>query len=256
MSASVSSDNFCFAIAHFSPEIFIKLMADFVRMRVGVLFSGGKDSTLALNRAARLNEPVCLITIVSKDPASYMFHTPNIELTKLQSEALGLPLVRAVTKGKKEAELADLASAIREAKEKYKIQGVVTGAVRSTYQASRIQKICADLELWCFNPLWLVDQVALLEEIVESRMDVIIGAVLAEGMGPILGRRLDNALIADLVKLQKKHGINPAGEGGEFESAVLDAPMFKKKIHIVKSKKELSGDSGMLRILDAKLVAK
>ena len=84
-------------------------------MRLGVLFSGGKDSTLALHLAAEKEEVACLITVVSKNKESYMFHTPNIDVTALQAEALGLPLVSVVTEGKKEEELADLEKAIAEA---------------------------------------------------------------------------------------------------------------------------------------------
>ena len=85
-------------------------------MRLGVLFSGGKDSTLALHLAAEKEEVVCLITVVSKNQESYMFHTPNIDVTVLQAEALGLPLVSVATEGQKEEELADLERAIAEAK--------------------------------------------------------------------------------------------------------------------------------------------
>ena len=98
-------------------------------MQLGVLFSGGKDSTFALHLAAEKEEVVCLITVVSKNKESYMFHTPNIDLTMLQAQVLGLPLVSVVTEGTKEEELADLEAAIAEAKEKFQIEGVVSGAV-------------------------------------------------------------------------------------------------------------------------------
>ena len=61
-------------------------------MRIGVLFSGGKDSTLALHRAVEKEEVVCLICLNSKNPESYMFHTPNIDVTLLQAKALNLPI--------------------------------------------------------------------------------------------------------------------------------------------------------------------
>ena len=69
-------------------------------MRLGVLFSGGKDSTFALHKAAEKEEVACLITLVSENKESYMFHTPNIEVTALQAAALGLPLIKRVTEGK------------------------------------------------------------------------------------------------------------------------------------------------------------
>ncbi len=143
-------------------------------MRLGVLFSGGKDSTLALHLAAEKEIVVCLITLVSKNPESYMFHTPNIDVTALQAEALELPLVSVITEGKKEEELADLEKAIAQAKIEFQIEGVVTGAIESVYQASRVQRICNGLDIWCFNPLWKHDQKALLETFVEKKFNVII----------------------------------------------------------------------------------
>ena len=73
-------------------------------MKLGVLFSGGKDSTLALHKTAEKEQVTCLITLRSKNPESYMFHTPNISLTELQAQALGAPLITKETYGKKEEE--------------------------------------------------------------------------------------------------------------------------------------------------------
>ena len=94
-------------------------------MRLGVLFSGGKDSTLALHKAAEREEVVCLITLVSENKESFMFHTPNIDLTALQAEALGLPLIRKVTAGEPEKELKDLEEAIAQTIKTFKIEGIV-----------------------------------------------------------------------------------------------------------------------------------
>ena len=89
-----------------------------------------------------------------------MFHTPNIDVTALQAEALGLPLVSVVTEGQKEEELADLEEAIAEAKRNIQIEGVVTGAVESVYQASRVQRICNRLMSGVLTHLWKHDQKA------------------------------------------------------------------------------------------------
>ncbi len=136
--------------------------------------SGGKDSTLALHMAAEKEQVACLITLVSKNPESYMFHTPNINLTALQAEALGLPLVSVATAGQKETELADLEQAIARSKEQFSLDGVVTGAVESVYQASRVQGICNRLGLYSFNPLWKHDQQKLLETLIAQKFKVII----------------------------------------------------------------------------------
>ncbi len=226
-------------------------------MRLGVLFSGGKDSTLALHLAAEKEEIACLITVVSKNPESYMFHTPNINMTALQAEALGLPLVSLVTEGQKEAELADLEKAIAEAKSKFQIDGVVTGAVESVYQSSRVQRICNRLDVWCFNPLWKHDQKALLETLVQKQFKVVISGVFAYPLDEKwLGQQIDTPVIARLVKLQGQYGISPSGEGGEIETTVLDAPMFKNRVEILDSTVEAKGNSGVFIIKQARLVPK
>lgn len=226
-------------------------------MRFGVLFSGGKDSTLALLKTAEKEEVVCLISIVSKNRESYMFHTPNIGITGLQAKALGLPLIRELTEGAKEEELKDLKHAIRRAQEEFKIEGIVTGAVESVYQAERIQKTCHELSLWCYNPLWKKDQRELLEEIMSKGFEVIISGIFAYPLDESwLGKELNKELITRLLKLQKEYGISPSGEGGEIETTVLDAPLFKKKIEILNSAVESEGNSGVFQISKARLTEK
>lgn len=226
-------------------------------MRLGVLFSGGKDSTYALFEAQEKEEVVCLISVVSENEASYMFHTPNIDMTGLQAKAVGLPLVRQYTEGIKEEELKDLKKAIEKAKEMYNIEGVVTGAVESVYQAERVQKICNDLDLWCFNPLWLKDQEELLREIVENGFHVIISGIFAYPLDEEwLGKKITHDTIEKLVVLREEFAISPSGEGGEIETTVLDAPFFKKRIKIIDSEKIIDKHSGVFIIKKAELVEK
>ncbi|MGD0451542.1 MAG: diphthine--ammonia ligase [Candidatus Bathyarchaeia archaeon] len=226
-------------------------------MRLGVLFSGGKDSTLALHHAAEKEEVVCLITLISENKESYMFHTPNIDLTSLQAQALGLPKITKITQGEKEKELLDLENAIAQAAKKYQIEGVATGAIESVYQAERVQRICNRLGLWCFNPLWKHDQKALLEELLEKKFKVIISGIFAYPLDEKwLGKQIDAKMIDRLVELQQKYGISPSGEGGEIETTVLDTPLFQKKIEILDYRIEAKGNSGVLEIKQAKLVPK
>jgi ABC transporter with metal-binding/Fe-S-binding domain ATP-binding protein len=226
-------------------------------MRLGVLFSGGKDSTLALHYAKEKEEVACLITLISENKESYMFHTPNINITSLQAEALNLPQIAKTTPGEKEKELSDLKEAIAEAARKFQIQGVVTGAVESVYQTERVQRICNSLDLWCFNPLWKHDQKALLEELLERRFKVVISGVFAYPLDEKwLGKQIDAPLISKLLDLQQKYAISPSGEGGEIETTVLDAPQFKKKIEILDYTAEAKGNSGVFKINKARLVEK
>jgi len=226
-------------------------------MRLGVLFSGGKDSCLALQKAMKKNEVMCLITVVSENPESFMFHTPNIHLTELQAFVIGLPLLSVKTKGEKEKELEELEEAVRGAKEIYEIEGVVTGAIESFYQKTRVERICKELGLECVNPLWQRNQIEILKELVELGYDVMITGVFAEPFGKDwLGRKIDKKTVEELKELEKKYKINPSGEGGELETTVLDAPFFNKKISVENFSIKFSGCSGTMNIEKTKLVEK
>ena len=207
-------------------------------MKCAVLFSGGKDSTFTAYIAKKQGYEIsCLITIISENQESYMFHTPSILKVKKQAEVMKLPIIIQKTKGIKEKELKDLESAIQNAKNKYNIEAVVTGAVESAYQASRVQKICDKLDLECFNPLWQKDQIELLDDLVANNFKIIITGVFAYPLDDSwLGRDINQDFIDKVIKLYEKYKINPAGEGGEFETFVLYCPLFSRDLEIVNKK--------------------
>ena len=104
-------------------------------MKIASLYSGGKDSAYALWWALNQGWDVkYMVNVVSKNKESYMFHIPNVELTDLVSESVGIPLIKVITKGEKEKEILDLKKAL----EKLDIDGVVSGALASEYQRTRI----------------------------------------------------------------------------------------------------------------------
>lgn len=218
-------------------------------MKLGVLFSGGKDSVYACRRAMEKNEVACLITLISENLDSYMFHTPNIRHSKLQAEALGIPQLVWHTSGEKEAELADLEAAIFAAKNRFGLQGIVTGAIESVYQAARVQRICRAQDLWCFNPLWQINQVDYLRQLVSEGFRTIISGVFAYPFDESwLGAELTEERIRILEGLQKKYKINPSGEGGELETFVLDGPIFKKRLNVLSSSKTYANFRGFFTI--------
>ena len=220
-----------------------------------MLFSGGKDSVFALSRAMEKNEVACLITMVSENVDSYMFHTPNISRTAYQAEALGLPLLSWPTIGEKEEELQDLTAAVAAAKDQYGIDGLVTGAIESVYQAARVQRIARDLDLWCFNPLWQANQVDYLRLLLLRGFRVIITGVFAYPFDASwLGAELTEDLIVRLAELQRRYSISPSGEGGELETFVVDGPIFKKKIEILRTSQRYANNRGLYVIEEMRLV--
>ncbi|MFC1804118.1 TIGR00289 family protein, partial [Thermoproteota archaeon] len=107
-------------------------------MRLAGLFSGGKDSTYAAHIAEKNGHILDnLVSLKSMNPDSYMFHTVNINITKLQAQAWGISYIEAQTLGIKEKELEDLKKTLG----KLDVDGVVTGAIASKYQADRINKL-------------------------------------------------------------------------------------------------------------------
>ncbi len=214
-------------------------------MKCGALFSGGKDSCYAAYLATKQgNELACLISVISENPESYMFHTPSINQTINQAEAMDIPLLIHNTKGEKELELKDLEDAIKQAKKKYKIEAIITGALHSEYQASRIQKICDNLGLRCINPLWHKNEIQYLDELIENKFKVMIIGVFAYPLDKSwLGRMIDNKFIEDVEKLKEKYKIHPAGEGGEFETFVLDCPLFKNSLKVIDKKISSTGEN-------------
>ena len=206
-------------------------------VRLVALISSGKDSVLALHTMMRQNYPVvCLATLKSTNPDSFMFHTPNVDLVKLQAESMGIPLIIQNTVGKKEEELEDLKKVLEEAKKKYGAEGVVTGALFSQYQRDRIERVADALGLKIFAPLWHMDQELEMRRVLQQKYEIMLSSIAAQGLDVSwLGRPLTDEDVNTLVGFNRKFGFNIAGEGGEFESLVLDAPCFKKKIVVEKA---------------------
>ena len=220
-------------------------------MRVAALFSGGKDSVFAVYITQQYGWDVSyLVSLLPEKPDSWMFHSINIHLTDLLAKAIDIPLVKKSTAAEKETELEDLTEVLQD----LEIDGVVSGAIASEYQRTRIEKICDELGIKSFTPLWHKNQELLLRDQVKAGFHIIIVGVFAEGFDETwLGRTIDEETIDELVDLHKKYGINIAGEGGEYETLVLSGPLFSKRLVIDESEKEWNRDSGVFQVKKAHL---
>ncbi len=222
-------------------------------MKLAALISGGKDSSCASYKALLEGHEVSdLITIKPTNVDSYMFHSANIHLTELISEACGIPLTSFASSGEKETELDDLKKALNSVK----VEGVAVGAIESEYQASRVRRICDELGLKMYAPLWHNEPESLLHEMIGC-MDIRMVKVAAAGMDETwLGRRFDEKLIEDLKALHRKYRVHIAGEGGEYETLVLDAPYYKMRIKLLQTENVWMGDYGIMKVLKAELAKK
>ena len=226
-------------------------------MDVAVLFSGGKDSTMAVWAALEAKEDVkYLLSVKSRNDESYMFHVPNIHITDLLAQALEIPLMSVETDGIKEEELKDLKAAFQDLKD-LGVEAIYTGALYSVYQKSRIEKLGDEVGLKIISPFWHVDELEYMRKIVSLGFKIIISGVAAWGLDESwLGRAIDDECIDELVRLNEKYHVDIAFEGGEAETLAIDGPIFKKKIKILEYKKEWHLDSGVYIIEDAILKKK
>ena len=223
-------------------------------MQLAALVSGGKDSILALYKAQQMGHEIKVLgTMVPKRSDSYMFHYPNVHMTDYLAEALEIPLVKAETSGVKEKELEDLKKLI----ESLEVDGVVTGAIASVYQKKRIDNICEELGIKSLSPLWHQDPLEIMNQLIDLRFEVILVGVSAYGLNQSwLGKQITPETLSKLVKLNKEFQISLVGEGGEYESLVLDGPIFKKRIEIIQAETTYENNTGVFMIKKARLLDK
>ncbi|APW96332.1 ATP-binding protein [Halobiforma lacisalsi AJ5] len=230
------------------------------------LFSGGKDSSWALYRALEEGLDVRRLVTVHPDGDSYMYHVPATDLAALAAESIGIELLEvepddfeadAATDSSVQGddELEPLEAALQDLDDDLEggIAGVTAGAVESEYQTSRIEGMCDRLGCELFAPLWQEDPRKLANAMLEAGFEIEIIQVAAHGLDESwLGRTLDRAALADLERLNEEYGVHVLGEGGEFETLVVDAPHMDRRIDL-EYETEWEGTRGRLRITDARL---
>lgn len=202
-------------------------------MRAVALLSGGKDSVAAVE-VARMHgwDVVAALRMVPAEDDAWMFHTPNLDVVEGVAEALGLPLVTAAARPDPVGEVEDLERALAAAKEEYGLDAVLSGALASEYQKTRIDAIGHRLGLKTFAPLWHKDPDAYMDGLLQAGYDIRFSRVAADGLDASwAGARLDAERLERLRGLR----MHVAGEGGEYETLVLDAPHYHRRLNIEES---------------------
>lgn len=230
------------------------------------LFSGGKDSSWALYRAQL--EGINVVRTMTAQPAgdSYLFHTPATDLAALLSESMGIPhtafavetapadeSIDSSRQGDRELEALEEALIRLDTSIAGGVDGIITGVVASRFQRDRVDRLCSDHDLDLYDPLWECDPEATLQEMIDTGFDIRIIAVAAGGLDRSwLGRTLDTDTVAELCELAASHGVHPMGEGGEYETLVVDGPHLRVPLQF-EARKIWDGTRGRLEITDATL---
>lgn len=223
-------------------------------MRVASLVSGGKDSVYASHLALERGWDVThYVTVRPSAAHPYLYHRPNVDWVALQAQCAGVEHVVADAGEGDAAELDALRGVLRG----LPVDAVTSGALASEYQRTRIDGVCHELGLRSFAPLWHHDPARHLRDLLAAGVEAVFVHVAADGMGKEwLGRRLDLGAAEDLDRLAAGRGVNPAGEGGEYETFVLDAPQFRERVQIDESEGLWRRDEGTLEIRKARLAFK
>ena len=228
-------------------------------LRVECLFSGGKDSTYSLYLAKQWGLSVdCLLTLIPHSEESYLFHSPNIWTTHLQSQALQIPIItKKIHSISLDDECNKLDELIRQAHTEYKIEGIVHGGIRSNFQKNKFNRSCEKYDLKLISPLWEIDEYDYMNNLIKNNFVIQIISVSSMGLdASFLGIILNQSSLEDLFRLSQKYGFNVSFEGGEAETIVLDCPIFKKRLEILTSKIHWDGQRGIVEISDMSLLDK
>ncbi|MGC9047516.1 MAG: diphthine--ammonia ligase [Caldisphaera sp.] len=225
-------------------------------------FSGGKDSTYALHKAYDNGlEISCIISIRPMRKDSYMFHYPMVELTKLQTESMGFSDFHYIVdvSGEKEKEMNEILNELLKIKENDGIEfnTLILGGIASKYQYNRFKKIAEKLNSSIFDPQWGEDTEKYLYELVDYGIVFILSQITTYGLSEeYLGIASDKSFVSKIMNLSKRYGFHPAFEGGEAETFVVKAPLFKKDICIEGSKVKTNEFEYSLNVKKAELCNK
>jgi diphthine-ammonia ligase len=193
------------------------------------LVSGGKDSLysayLAETQGWTVDE---LVTLIPDDPDSMLFHTPNLSMVALQAEAWGKTHRTQRVEGiGEEAEVRALRSALSGSS-----GTVVAGAIASSYQWGRLHRLCFELGRRLYTPLWGKSPGRVVREEFGAGLDIRLVHLAAEPLPPrLIGQRLDEQVLGEIERLSRTvRAVNVAGEGGEYETLVVDAPFWTGRL--------------------------
>ena len=192
-------------------------------------YSGGKDSSLALYQAMQMGEPVALIGMLEEQGLKSRSHGMSLDIIHAQAKAIGLPIYTA------SATWQDYENQFIQLLQKAQALGaetLVTGDIDLKAHAEWNQSVCDKSKLSLCMPLWQRPRLDIVHEFIQLGFQSIIVTVnlnlgmKVEDLGQVLSLEYIDELVA--------RGIDPCGEAGEFHTTVIDGPIFKHPLSVVK----------------------
>ena len=213
-------------------------------MRVVALVSGGKDSCYAMLECIRAGHSIAAIATLLPPPAtidevdSHCFQTVGTQLVHSIAQCANLPFYSRHMRGTSLAttlhytetagdEVEDLYALLAEVvAAQPDVNAVCSGAILSHYQRLRVEHVASRLRLTSLAPLWQREQRQLLADMIDSRVEAVLVKVASMGLGKTEVGRSMAEVRQHLCDVEAQYGVNVCGEGGEYESLVLDCPLF------------------------------
>jgi diphthine-ammonia ligase len=190
-----------------------------------LLWSGGKDSALALDRAGRAGIEVSrLVSFYDSATRRVRFHATRVEMLEAQAGAIGIGLhAIATTWPEMEAALRGELSSLREEG----FTGVVVGDIHLADVRAWYEERVTAAGLKHVEPIWGEPPPMLLGEFVASGGRAVITCVdLARLDEAWLGRVIDETFANEIGAT----GIDACGENGEYHSFAFSGPVFKSPV--------------------------
>ncbi len=227
-------------------------------MKVAVMFSGGKDSCQALKWALDNGHDVLtLISVKPKSTESFLYQYATVEWTKLSAEALGIPVIHVKSEKIGATEEAD---ELEDVFKNLKVDAILAGGVGlQVTQIREWRRVAAKFGMDVIVPYQDMTSEELFDKTIDSGFDIMLTDVATDGLGPEwIGKKLNKDNAEEFKGLSKKFGFDVLGEGGYYNSLVVDGPIFNKKIEILNSKKVWDNKtySGYMEVEDARLSSK
>src|SRR6266568_654654 len=193
-------------------------------------WSGGKDSCFAMHKAMQQGyEIIYIANTISKDYRRVRFHGLPAEIIHKQTEAIGIPLLQQETTP--EYYEKEFKGNLQKGLTKDTL-GVVFGDIHLEDCLSWAKKVCRELRLNAIEPLWHMPQEQILTEFIKAGFEAIIVSTQARILGKEwIGRKIDSRFLNDIKAMR---GVDICGENGEYHSLVIDGPIFKKRVEIIK----------------------
>ena len=210
-------------------------------------WSGGKDCCLACYRALSSGLDVrYLINMVGESGKRSYSHGLSSSILEAQAQAIGISLIQQRTgRDNYEESFKGLLSSLK----KEGVGDGVFGDIDLDVHREWVERVCTDAAITPHLPLWGQKQEKILEEFIDLGFIAIVVAARAELFGrECLGCKVDREFIRELKNLSKSKKITPCGEAGEYHTLVIDGPIFKRRLEVIRSRRIMRDSRWFLSI--------